>query len=76
MKKTTGEILDVNELRERDPNTVKNYGVWIRYDSRSGTHNMYREYRALKLTSAIDAVRKTRACATFVNHDGLCSDVL
>ena len=56
MKKTTGEILDVNEIREKDPNTVKNYGVWLRYDSRSGTHNMYREYRALKLNTAIDAM--------------------
>lgn len=56
MKKTTGEILDVNEIREKDANSVKNYGLWLRYDSRSGTHNMYREYRALKLTKAVDAV--------------------
>uniref|UniRef100_A0A2K6TWD8 Uncharacterized protein n=1 Tax=Saimiri boliviensis boliviensis TaxID=39432 RepID=A0A2K6TWD8_SAIBB len=25
---------------------VRNFGIWLRYDSRSGT-NMYREYRAL-----------------------------
>eukprot|EP00616_Rhizochromulina_sp_CCMP1243_P013435 CAMPEP_0118973672 /NCGR_PEP_ID=MMETSP1173-20130426/10689_1 /TAXON_ID=1034831 /ORGANISM="Rhizochromulina marina cf, Strain CCMP1243" /LENGTH=183 /DNA_ID=CAMNT_0006923359 /DNA_START=39 /DNA_END=590 /DNA_ORIENTATION=+ len=56
MKKTTGEILDVNEIREKDPRTIKNYGLWLRYDSRSGTHNMYREYRALKLTKAVDAM--------------------
>ena len=54
MKKTTGEVLDVNEIREMNPTTVKNYALWIRYDSRSGTHNMYREYRALKLTDAVD----------------------
>mmetsp|Transcript_28001 Transcript_28001/g.90285 ORF Transcript_28001/g.90285 Transcript_28001/m.90285 type:complete len:152 (-) Transcript_28001:242-697(-) len=54
MKRTTGEILDVNELREKDPRTVKNYGIWLRYNSRSGTHNMYREYRDLKLTGAVD----------------------
>eukprot|EP01084_Bolivina_argentea_P208767 355807_1 len=56
MKKTTGEILDVNEIREQDPCTIKNYGLWLRYDSRSGTHNMYREYRALKLNDAVDAM--------------------
>ena len=56
MKKTTGEILDVNEIREKDPTTVKNYALWLRYDSRSGTHNMYREYRALKLNDAVDAM--------------------
>lgn len=54
MKKTTGEILDVNELREKNPNIVKNYAIWLRYNSRSGTHNMYREYRDLKLTGAVN----------------------
>lgn len=44
----------MNELREKNPRIVKNYGVWLRYNSRSGTHNMYREYRDLKLTGAID----------------------
>ena len=54
MKRTTGEIIDVNELREKNPTYIKNYGIWMRYDSRSGTHNMYREYRDLKLTGAVD----------------------
>eukprot|EP00804_Cyclotella_cryptica_P004593 CCRYP_006933-RA/>CCRYP_006933-RA protein AED:0.26 eAED:0.26 QI:0/1/0.5/1/0/0/2/886/156 len=53
MKKTTGEILDCVEITEKNSRTVKNYGIWLRYDSRSGTHNMYREYRDLKLTGAI-----------------------
>ena len=43
MKKTTGEILDCVELVEKNSRIVKNYGIWLRYDSRSGTHNMYRE---------------------------------
>mmetsp|Transcript_1253 Transcript_1253/g.1833 ORF Transcript_1253/g.1833 Transcript_1253/m.1833 type:complete len:184 (+) Transcript_1253:215-766(+) len=53
MKKTTGEILDCVELVEKNSRIVKNYGIWIRYDSRSGTHNMYREYRDLTLTGAV-----------------------
>lgn len=53
MKKTTGEILDVVELTERNSRTVKNYGIWLRYSSRSGTHNMYREFRDLTLTGAV-----------------------
>ena len=48
------EVVVENEIREMNPTTVKNYALWIRYDSRSGTHNMYREYRALKLTDAVD----------------------
>merc|ERR1712167_424954 len=53
MKKTTGEILDVVELVEKNPRIVNNYGIWLRYNSRSGTHNMYREYRALRLVDAV-----------------------
>ena len=53
MKKTTGEILDCVEIVEKNSRIVKNYGIWIRYNSRSGTHNMYREYRDLTLTGAV-----------------------
>ena len=53
MKKTTGEILDCVEIVEKNSRIVKNYGIWLRYDSRSGTHNMYREYRDLHLTGAV-----------------------
>lgn len=53
MKKTTGEILDCVEIVEKNARTVKNYGIWLRYQSRSGTHNMYREYRDLTLTGAV-----------------------
>jgi len=53
MKKTTGEILSCDELFEKNSKTVKNYGIWLRYNSRSGTHNMYREFRDTKLTGAV-----------------------
>lgn len=53
MKKTTGEILDVVEIKEKNDRIVKNFGIWLRYSSRSGTHNMYREFRDVKLTGAV-----------------------
>merc|ERR1712225_88259 len=34
---------------------VKNAGIWLRYDSRSGTHNMYKEYRELSRADAVHA---------------------
>ncbi|TRY74618.1 hypothetical protein TCAL_06415 [Tigriopus californicus] len=52
-KKTTGEIVSVEEIREQKPLKIKNFGIWLRYDSRSGTHNMYREYRDLNVSAAI-----------------------
>jgi len=33
---------------------VKNFGITIRYNSRSGTHNMYREYRDTRLAGAVE----------------------
>ena len=61
MKKTTGEILDVNEIVEKNSRYVKNYGIWMKYNSRSGTHNMYREYRDVALTNAIDTMYQDMA---------------
>jgi len=43
------------QIFEKKPKTIKNFGVWIRYDSRSGTHNMYKEYRELTRADAISA---------------------
>ncbi|KAJ3410571.1 60S ribosomal protein L20 [Chytridiales sp. JEL 0842] len=55
VKKGTGEVVAVNEIFDRKPKTVKNFGIWLRYDSRSGTHNMYKEYRELTRTDAVEA---------------------
>ncbi|KAF6756420.1 60S ribosomal protein L18A [Ephemerocybe angulata] len=54
VKKASGEIIGVNVIAEKKPVKVKNFGIWLRYDSRSGTHNMYKEFREL---SRVDAVK-------------------
>ncbi|RYP69816.1 hypothetical protein DL769_005168 [Monosporascus sp. CRB-8-3] len=56
VKKANGEIVSVNKIHEKRPLRVKNFGIWIRYDSRSGTHNMYKEYREMSRTEAVDAL--------------------
>jgi len=53
VKKANGEIVEIHEIFEKNPNFVKNFGFWLRYDSRSGTHNMYKEYRDVTLTGAV-----------------------
>lgn len=58
MKKTTGEILSVNEIFEKKKHTVKNYYIYLRYNSRSGTHNMYKEYRDTSLCGAVEQMCK------------------
>ncbi|KAI8846615.1 ribosomal L18ae/LX protein domain-containing protein [Chytridium lagenaria] len=61
VKKGTGEIVSVNQIAERRPAAVKNFGIFLRYDSRSGTHNMYKEYRELSRTDAVAAAYQDMA---------------
>ncbi|KAK9487200.1 ribosomal L18ae/LX protein domain-containing protein [Lipomyces starkeyi] len=61
VKKSTGEVVSVKVISEKRPTKVKNFGIWIRYDSRSGTHNMYKEYRDLSRTSAVESLYQDMA---------------
>jgi len=53
VKKASGEILECVELTESNPTTIKNYGIFLRYDSRTGTHNLYKEYRDVSRAAAV-----------------------
>ncbi|KAF3480672.1 60S ribosomal protein L20 [Arthroderma uncinatum] len=61
VKKASGEIVAVNMIHEKRPMKVKNFGIWIVYDSRSGTHNMYKEYREMSRTDAVEAMYQDMA---------------
>lgn len=50
-----------SQIHEKHPLKVKNFGIWIRYDSRSGTHNMYKEYREMSRTEAVEALYQDMA---------------
>lgn len=56
VKKANGQIIACNEIFEEDPTTVSTYGVWVRYISRSGEHNMYKEYRDTSLNGAVESM--------------------
>ena len=51
----------MHQIHEKRPLKVKNFGIWIRYDSRSGTHNMYKEYREMSRTDAVEAMYQDMA---------------
>ncbi|MRB67532.1 hypothetical protein GH825_29535, partial [Bacillus thuringiensis] len=53
MKKMAGEMVLIQQIYEEKPLVIKNFGIWLRYSSRSGTHNMYREYRDLTTSGAV-----------------------
>ena len=52
-KRSGGEILGVTEIFDKGPTKVKNYAIWLRYESRTNTHNMYKEYRDTTINGAV-----------------------
>merc|ERR1719320_617853 len=77
LKKATGEIVSCQRVHEKRPLKVKNFGIWLRYNSRSGTHNMYREYRDLTSGKAVTACyrdmgarHRARAGGGSISHRG------
>lgn len=61
IKSAVGEIMEIAQIAEKRPGTIKNYGIALRYDSRSGTHNMYKEYRELTKADAVTACYREMA---------------
>uniref|UniRef100_M4E2H7 Large ribosomal subunit protein eL20 domain-containing protein n=1 Tax=Brassica campestris TaxID=3711 RepID=M4E2H7_BRACM len=54
VKKSNGQMLAINEIFEKNPTTIKNFGIWLRYQSRTGYHNMYKESRDTTLNGAVE----------------------
>merc|ERR1719146_92455 len=53
VRKCQGEIVSVSEIFERKCNSVKNYGIVLKYLTRTGVINMYKEFRDNSLTGAV-----------------------
>ncbi|ODQ59434.1 hypothetical protein WICANDRAFT_63928 [Wickerhamomyces anomalus NRRL Y-366-8] len=56
VKRASGEIVSVNTISETHPTKVKNFGIWIRYESRSGIHNLYKEFRDVTRVGAVETM--------------------
>ena len=53
IRKTISDLLWV-QIFEKNPTKIKNYGIWLRYQSRTGYHNMYKEYRDTTLNGGVE----------------------
>jgi large subunit ribosomal protein L18Ae len=53
IKKSAGEVVSIKEVYEKKKDHLKTYGILIRLEAESGTHNMYLEYRDVSLNCAI-----------------------
>ncbi|KAG2318973.1 hypothetical protein Bca52824_012186 [Brassica carinata] len=54
IKKSNGQMLAINEIFEKNPTTIKNFGIWLRYQSRTVYHNMYKEFPDTTLNRAVE----------------------
>ena len=53
LKKANGRVLKIQEVGEKSNNKIKNYGIYFKYRSNVGTHNSYKEVRAISLSQAL-----------------------
>ena len=53
VRKCQGEIIGTSEIFERKTNSVKNYGIVLKYLTSTGIVNMYKEYRSNSLCGAV-----------------------
>ena len=56
IKKSNGRILKVQEVGEKTSGIIKNYGIFFKYRSHVGTHNSYKEVRAISLSKALETL--------------------
>merc|ERR1719198_921795 len=53
VRKCQGEIVSVSEIFERKTSSIKNYGIVLKYLTRTDYVNMYKEYRDTSLCGAV-----------------------
>ena len=76
LKSAQGQILSIHEVPsalikifEKRPNFVKTYGVVLKYQSRTGQHNMYKEFRDTSVNGAISQLYMEMSGNHRANHD-------
>ena len=53
MKRTHGEILKIQEIHEKPTTKARNFGIFLKYRSRTGIHNIFKEFRDVSLRGAV-----------------------
>merc|ERR1711920_468749 len=71
IKKSNGQIITCNLIHEKNTNKVKNYGIWLRYQSRTGYHNAYKECRDTTMNGAVEQMFLSMASRHRVNSHSI-----
>ena len=54
LRKSGGELLRIQEVFESKKTQARNFGIFLKYRSTVGVHNMFKEYRDTSVNGAID----------------------
>ena len=54
IKKSSGEILKIQELFNSGKINSQNFGIYLKYQSHVGKQNMFKEFRAVSVQDAVD----------------------
>ena len=54
LKRSHGEVLKIQEVHDKTKTITKNFGIFLKYRSHTGVHNMFKEYRDVSMKGAID----------------------
>eukprot|EP00670_Eutreptiella_braarudii_P007094 CAMPEP_0174283624 /NCGR_PEP_ID=MMETSP0809-20121228/4342_1 /TAXON_ID=73025 ORGANISM="Eutreptiella gymnastica-like, Strain CCMP1594" /NCGR_SAMPLE_ID=MMETSP0809 /ASSEMBLY_ACC=CAM_ASM_000658 /LENGTH=153 /DNA_ID=CAMNT_0015378679 /DNA_START=152 /DNA_END=613 /DNA_ORIENTATION=- len=79
VKKTNGQILQVKRIFEKNPTTIKNYSILLRFQSRTGVMNVTKEFRDVSLCGAVSQMYSDMAArhhARFLDIDIIGTTVL
>ncbi|EXB24276.1 60S ribosomal protein L18a [Morus notabilis] len=60
--------------KSKNPTKIDNYGIWLRYHSRTGYHNMYKEFCDTTLNGAVEQMYNEMASRHRVRF--LCSQII
>jgi len=69
IRKIQGEVISTSEIFEKKTGAIRNYGIVLRYLTRTGTVNMYKEYRDSSLCGAVSQMYLEMSGRHSANHD-------
>ncbi|KAH7815589.1 putative 60S ribosomal protein L18a-2 [Monocercomonoides exilis] len=70
-KKSNCQILRIKQIVEKRPLQVKNFGILLRFESRTGIHNVYKEYRDVTQCGAVQQMYNEMASRHAAQKTGI-----
>ena len=71
VKKIKGEIISIKTIYDKKVEKTRNFGIWLRYDSRTGTTNIFKEYRDVCAEGAVEQMYLEMAGKHRANWDSI-----